>query len=240
MPVGAVRRGTTRAGTVIEVRQQQPEIGGQSAQRKIAAVGVCVVLLSSMVVASSDDQVFVTELVVSSTGDVVVDRLTIANGTPTQSRLDGHHADLPFLNVRDEWQNEHYLVLREGTTIHAVQPVTLQFQDWTPYLNENETVVETEKLLRRLPYTRNAEYLHLVRGSDESLLDVHLPSRMCVDDGTCSPYCQGRGIDPDCDDYNPYKGVGIAMFLAGMALILSAYIIRRRQDMEEEQLPFWR
>lgn len=56
----------------------------------------------------------------------------------------------------------------------------------------NETVVNM-----RIPYERNATSIE-IRKHDNVLETIALPERLCVNDGTCRSYCDGRGIDIDC------------------------------------------
>lgn len=222
---------------------------GERGQKTILLVFLLLICTSGA--AATDGPVFSTEMVVASDGTVVVEQLEVVEGSPTRDERGNYHSGIPGLETHETWQDPHYLVVQGETTIqdifsngadvHDIQQVSLQFHNWDPLLEDDEEIIETQQVFRRLDYHPDAEYIHLMRGTDESIHRIHIPSRICVDDGTCSPYCEGRGIDPDCDDYRPYIGVAVAIFIAGLAMLVSAYVLQRRKPEDEgSSLPFWR
>lgn len=49
----------------------------------------------------------------------------------------------------------------------------------------------------RLPYLYEAEEIE-IREGNETKTTVDIPQKLCVDDGYCHFYCEGKNIDPDC------------------------------------------
>jgi hypothetical protein len=70
---------------------------------------------------------------------------------------------------------------------------------------ETETVNTTRKLLR-IPYSYEAESIQILN-SGEEIYSLNMPERICTnDDDICPDYCDGKGIDSDCEEKQPNEG----------------------------------
>ncbi|MDY6788386.1 MAG: hypothetical protein SVV03_00315 [Candidatus Nanohaloarchaea archaeon] len=111
-------------------------------------------------------------------------------GTDQESRLSGFY----------RLGGENYSVVVESAEgeilFSGVIPLDLVSHGYT---SNGSSIQEVENITKDLwlPYDRDGEILRIEQDG-ETVEQVDIPGRLCRNDGSCSSYCSGREIDPDC------------------------------------------
>ncbi len=170
---------------------------------------------------ATEQNVFTVELAVYDNGTVVEKQVDLTDGSPTPSPAQNDHEtghEHGTSLIQENWQAPHHLTLTDddGTVLEEYR-IFFQFFDVT-----DEDVVQQERVFERIPYHTDATHIQLVRNDETTLHTVNIPERICIDDGTCSPYCDGKGVDPDCDDGTslPILWILAALLLPAAGIIL--------------------
>ncbi len=172
---------------------------------------------------NANSSVFTVELTVYENETVVLEQFEITDGSQTPARGPGAYPHTGQHNHTDsqKWQEHHWLVtVDEDGYVHDARYIPFSFTD-APDVEHPDAVRQIEDVFERLPYTADAERIHLVRGEDDILYTLDIPDQVCIADGTCHVYCDGRGADPDCDDHTQYA----PWIIISLLLLITASVL---------------
>lgn len=135
--------------------------------------------------------------VASADNKFVLD-VTFHNNTTTQIN-DVSVVDVPRTTSFYHVDENVSLDARDGSGNYLyTEPIGLSFSNYIR-TQDGGIEVESETVQKDLyiPYNRSIEQFD-IRFNDTVTASVSLPTRLCINDGTCTAYCDGRGIDVDC------------------------------------------
>lgn len=182
------------------------------------AILLCLIILAaSPAVAASS---FLFDLTITQDGDVTEQNVDLINQEPL---------------IPGEEQGEYTLRLTDadGNTVYTT-PTHVSFTKFT--FSGTKQMEETQYFVR-VPYHADATTMHLEHDG-ETLTTASITDALCrSNDGTCRPYCAGKGVDPDCGDTGSIPLMLVLLLVVLVAfLVAGIYLYRKKQEEQANEM----
>lgn len=149
-------------------------------KKNTGKITVIILATTALITAVGAEQVFHVELTVNKNDTATLENITVQDGT--ERNYYGNNGSYSY-SITDKdgeklWQEKRTM-------------------NWYLFTNPPRPIKSKDVILE-IPYHKEALNL-ILRKNQRTLVNTTLTNRLCTNfDDTCTPYCNGKGVDVDC------------------------------------------